>query len=184
MISYLRQFAPVLLGVAFALPCAVAVVVGLARHRLARGSAARQAWIRSLAEVGLVVGTAPWLIMGLWPIELSPDVQRWRLVPLGDIATQLAGPPGYAFVQITANLLVFFSLGACAPVRFAALARPVRLLLVGAAASLVLEVCQQVFGVGRVFSVDDILLNGLGCLLGGLLTRPWWAKEATTVTAR
>lgn len=182
MTSYLRQFEPVLLGLALALPLAVAAVAGLARLRLARGRPTGRAWAHSVAEVGMVVGTAPWLIMGLWPIDLPPGTQRWRLLPLGDIATQLAGPPGDAFVQITANLLVFFALGACAPVRCPALARPARLLALGAGASLTLEVCQQVFGAGRVFSVDDILLNGLGCLLGGLASRRWWAEMSTSAS--
>lgn len=184
MVSYLRQFEPVLLCLAFALPLAAAVVAGLARLRLSRGQPARRAWSHSLAEVGAVVGTAPWLVMGMWPIALPAGTQQWRLVPMRDIAMQLSGPPADAFVQITANLLVFSALGACAPVRYAALARPARLLALGAGASLLLEVSQQVFGTGRVFSVDDILLNGLGCALGGLLTRPWWAGVTTSAPDR
>ena len=180
MTSYLRQFESVLICLALALPLAAAVVAGLARLRLSRGQPARRAWSHSLAEVGAVVGTLPWLVMGLWPIDLPPGTQRWRLVPLADVALQLSGPLTDAFVQITANLLVFFALGVCAPVRYPALARPARLLALGAGASLLLEVCQQVFATGRVFSVDDILLNGLGCLLGGLLSRPWWARASTS----
>lgn len=174
MIRYLRFYDDVLLAVALLLPLAGAAVVGLARWRIGCGLAARQAWTRSLSEVGMVAGTVPWLIMGLWPIELSADVVRWHLLPLADITAQLSGPAGEAFAQIVANLLVFFALGVFAPVRFAALAGSARLLALGAAGSLTLEISQQMFGTGRVFSVDDVLLNGLGCMFGGLVSRRWW----------
>ena len=129
----------------------------------------------------MVAGTAPWLVMALWPIDLPPDTVRWRLLPFTDIVAQLSGPAGEAFAQIVANLVVFFLLGAFAPVRFAVLTGAARLLALGAAASLTLEVSQQVFGTGRVFSVDDVLLNGVGCMLGGLVSRRWWSRGESQV---
>ena len=174
MAPYLHRFGGVLLTGALLLPVAAAIVVVLARRRVRGGLTAGAAWRRSVAEVGMVAGTVPWLVMGLWPIDLPPGVARWHLVPLSDIAGLLSGPPGDAFVQIVANLLVFFAVGMFAPLRSRKLADPMRLVLLGSAGSLALEVCQQAFGTGRVFSVDDVLLNGLGCLLGGLVTRPYW----------
>lgn len=177
-------FDEVLLGAALLLPLAGAALVGLARWRAGRGVPARHAWRRSAAEVGMVAGTVPWLVMALWPIDLPAGVRRWYVVPLTDIADLLlAGPPGWAFAQIAANLLLFFVVGVFAPVRLPAAAGLGRLLVIGAAASLTLEVSQQVFGTGRVFSVDDVLLNAAGCALGGALSRRWWAAAVTAVTA-
>lgn len=180
MVRHLRFFDDLLLGVALLAPLAGAAVVGLARWRLGRGLPARQAWSRSVAEVAMVAGTVPWLVMGLWPIELPAGAVRWYLLPLRDLAAQLSGPPGEAFTQIVANLLIFFALGTFAPVRFAALAGSARLLVLGVVGSLTLEISQQVFGTGRVFSVDDVLLNGLGCLAGGLVSRRWWLRRAVS----
>ncbi|HEX6869884.1 MAG TPA: VanZ family protein, partial [Micromonosporaceae bacterium] len=157
-------------------------VAGMVRFRVGRGWTTRPAWARSVAEVGMVVGTVPWLIMGLWPIELPPGVSQRHLWPLTDVAAELSASPGNAIVQIVANLLVFFALGLLAPVRFAALAGSGRLLALGLASSLALEISQQAFSTGRVFSVDDILLNGVGCMIGGLVSRRWWAPTAASAS--
>ncbi|HEX6869489.1 MAG TPA: VanZ family protein [Micromonosporaceae bacterium] len=182
MLFLLRRFEDVLLGVALILPLAGVAVAGLARFRAGRGLTTRQAWARSFAEVGMAVGTVPWLIMGLWPIELPPGVSQLHVWPLTDVAAELSASPGNAIVQIVANLLVFFSLGLLAPVRFAALAGSGRLLALGLASSLLLEISQQAFSTGRVFSVDDILLNGLGCMIGGLVSRRWWTPASASAS--
>ena len=36
--------------------------------------------------------------------------------------------------------------------------------------------------IGRVASVDDVLQNAFGAVLGGLLTRGWWAGPPTGPT--
>ena len=177
MIRFLLLFDEVVIGTALVVPLLATVAVFVARWRVARGASAAEAWLRTVAEAAMVAGTVPWLVMALWPVDLPPGARRWHLVPLTEIVGQLSGPPGEAFVQIVANLMVFFTLGLCAPVRFPAVATPARLLLLGAGGSLAVEVCQQVFGTGRVFSVDDILLNGAGCLIGGLVSRRWWASS-------
>ena len=43
-----------------------------------------------------------------------------------------------------------------------------------AAGSLLVETLQWALGLGRVSSVDDVLLNTLGAVLAALVTRPWW----------
>jgi len=122
----------------------------------------------------MVVGTVPWLILIMWPADPPPGTVTTRLVPLTDLAAVLSGPPATAVVQIGGNLLVFAALGVLAPLRFPALAGAWRLFALGASASLAIEVCQKLFVAGRVFSVDDVLLNGLGCALAGLAGRRWW----------
>jgi hypothetical protein len=153
----------------------VALARLLARRRIGGGMPAGRAWRHSLAEVGMVAGTLPWIILLLTPIELPLGARRFYLTPFSDIWVQLAGPPGEVVVQLGGNLLVLFAFGAGAAVRWRALAGPWRLFAAGAAGSSLLELIQLATASGRVFSVDDILLNAAGALLGGLATRRWWA---------
>ncbi|HZM74613.1 MAG TPA: VanZ family protein [Candidatus Limnocylindrales bacterium] len=150
------------------LPVAVLAVVALARLRPS-GS-----WRLSLAEVGMVYLTLPWLWMILTPVKVPPDTVMTHWVPFEDLKN-LFGTDQF-WVQFGGNLGVFFALGALAPVRTAALVRPWRLLALGAGCSLVVEVLQRLFVCGRVFSVDDVLLNAVGCLLGGIITYRWWRR--------
>ncbi|MEK8107131.1 hypothetical protein NKG94_21920 [Micromonospora sp. M12] len=60
--------------------------VGLARRRRAAG--ATSAWRTSLAEVGIVYGTVPWVWMIMLPGERAGVVPgRVSLVPLRDVFT-------------------------------------------------------------------------------------------------
>ena len=150
------------------LPVALLAVVALARLRPSRS------WVLSAAEVGMVYLTLPWLWMILTPVTVPPDTVMTHWVPFNDLKN-LFGTDQF-WVQFGGNLGVFLALGALAPVRAAALASPWRLLALGAACSLIVEVLQRVFVSGRVFSVDDVLLNAVGCLLGGLVTYRWWRR--------
>ncbi|HEU5110045.1 MAG TPA: VanZ family protein [Micromonosporaceae bacterium] len=170
-------FALAVLGVLVVPPLAVAAAYALVRWRRGRGMAGGPAVSRSVAEVGAAFGTAPWLLLALWPVDPPPGTAMTRLLPLTDLATQLSGPPLMAAVQIVGNLMLFAALGAFAPVRSAAFAGPWRVFALGVAASLSLEICQRLFATGRVFSVDDVLLNALGCVLAGLVTRHWWRRR-------
>uniref|UniRef100_A0AAU1ZVG6 VanZ family protein n=1 Tax=Streptomyces sp. NBC_00093 TaxID=2975649 RepID=A0AAU1ZVG6_9ACTN len=155
------------------LPLAVLVARALAHRRRAAGVAS--AWRLSLAEVGMVHGTVPFLWLTLMP-GAAPGVApaRVSLVPLRDLVTM--GPLG-----IAGNLLVFASLGFFAPMRFAALASVPRVLALGAGCSVLVETAQYVFRLDRVSSVDDVLVNATGALLAGLASRRWWrARTAHT----
>ncbi|WP_203914625.1 VanZ family protein [Rhizocola hellebori] len=137
-------------------------------------------WRRSVAEVGMVLGTLPWLWMIMTPMELPPHATTVYLVPFSDLwdslTTENAVPIG---VQVGGNLLVLLALGFFAPIRFAAMASLTRLGVLGLAFSLTVELVQHAFVSGRVFSVDDVLLNAAGCVVGGLLSRPWWSGAPT-----
>ncbi|MFE6222783.1 VanZ family protein [Streptomyces sp. NPDC057854] len=164
----LGTFNGVVLMTVVTVPVALAVAWGLARLR--RRSAGADAWRRSLAEVGMVHGTLPFLWMTLMPGggDLPPRVS---LVPLRDLVTM--GPLG-----IGGNLLVFASLGFFAPVRFAALATVPRVLALGAGCSVLVETAQYVLRLDRVSSVDDVLVNAAGAVLAGLASRSWWRRTA------
>jgi hypothetical protein len=157
-----RHWGGVLVASAIGLPLAGLLAAGLARRRGGR----------AFVEVYLVAGTLPWLWMILTP-EPS-GTRRVSLVPLRDLTT-LA--PRDLVVQIGGNLLVFAALGALLPVRWP-VGTPV-VLLTAAVAAVAVEVLQFVLALGRVSSVDDVLLNVLGAGLAAQLSRPWWARSRT-----
>ncbi|MGH3712242.1 MAG: VanZ family protein [Micromonosporaceae bacterium] len=126
------------------------------------------------AEAAMVCGTVPWLYLAMLPHGDGPG--GVSLVPLRDLALFLPDPVDFV-TQVVGNLLVFAALGFFAPVRFAALASVPRMFAVGAAGSLAIELAQLLARTGRVFSVDDILLNAAGAALAAALSRGWWAQE-------
>jgi hypothetical protein len=156
----------VLLMMLVGLPLAVLVAWVLAHLR--RAVEGTSAWRISLAEVGLVYGTVPFLWMTLMPGPGAGIVPgRVSLVPLRDLATM--GPLG-----IGGNLLVLAALGFFAPIRFAALASLPRILALGAGCSALVETAQYVLRLDRVSSVDDVLVNAAGAVLAALASRRWW----------
>lgn len=120
----------------------------------------------------MVSGTAPWLWMILTPKGTGHSM---NLVPLRDLAEQLSDHR--VVEQFGGNLLVFAALGFLLPIRLPWFAHPSRILLAGAAASIVVETLQYTLAIGRHSSVDDVLLNAVGALLAGILSRPWWARH-------
>ncbi|MCF2535211.1 VanZ family protein [Streptomyces sp. FB2] len=151
-------------------PLAVLVAYTLAWRRQKRGVPA--AWRLSLAEVGMVHGTVPFVWLVLMPGAAAGRVPgRVSLVPLRDLVTM--GPLG-----ITGNLLVFAALGFFAPMRFAAPASVPRVLALGAACSVLVETAQYVLRLDRVSSVDDVLVNAAGAALAALASRRWWRVPA------
>jgi glycopeptide antibiotics resistance protein len=168
-------------GVAFitvaVLPLAALSVWALARHR--RSAGAPQPWRTSLAEVGIVYGTVPWVWMILLPGGGAGDVPgRVSLVPLRDLLTIFGDGPARAAGQVVINLLIFAALGFFAPMRFAALASVPRILALGAGCSVLVETAQYVLELDRVSSVDDVLLNAAGAGLAALASRRWWRVPA------
>ncbi|GGJ95965.1 hypothetical protein GCM10010123_27310 [Pilimelia anulata] len=163
-------FNGVLLLALVTLPLSALVAWALARRRRAAGSTS--AWRTSVAEVGLVHGTLPFVWMTLMPGPGAGVVTgRVSLVPLRDLPTM--GPIG-----IGGNLLVLAALGFFAPMRFAALASVPRVLALGAGCSVLIEAAQYVLRLDRVSSVDDVLVNAAGAGLAALASRPWWRTRA------
>lgn len=163
------------------LPLAVLAAWALARRRSLTGTAPLDAWRRSLAEVGIVYGTAPWVWMIMLPgSRAGAAPARVNLVPLQDLGTILAGEPMTATGQVVGNLLVFAALGFSAPLRFAALASLPRILTLAAACSVLVEAAQYVLRLDRVSSVDDVLLNTAGAGLAALASRHWWRSSPRT----
>ncbi|MER6070261.1 VanZ family protein [Streptomyces sp. NPDC001817] len=154
------------------LPLAALVVWALACRRRAAGIT--WAWRKSLAEVGMVHGTVPFLWMTMMPgAGAGTAPRRVSLVPLRDLLTMGTG-------EIVGNLLVFAALGFFAPMRFTALASLPRILALGAGCSVMVETAQYVLWLDRVSSVDDVLVNTVGAVLAALASRRWWRTTAQT----
>jgi hypothetical protein len=157
-----------------AMPVAALAAGALVWWRRAAGAAPGWAWRASLAEVGMVYGTAP----PVWLTLLPGSRGGVSLVPLRDLFAILAAGPGAAVGQIGGNLLVFAALGFFAPMRFAGLASARRILMLAAGCSVLIETSQYVFQLDRVSSVDDVLLNTVGAGLAALASRRWWRVPA------
>lgn len=169
-------FNGVVLMTLVALPLALLVVWALAGVR--RAADGTSAWRMSLAEVGMVHGTVPFLWLTMMPGGGAGIVpERVSLVPLRDLATMGA-------LGIAGNLLVFASLGFFAPMRFAALASVPRILALGAGCSALVETAQYVLRLDRVSSVDDVLVNAAGAVLAALASRRWWRTTADVPSDR
>ncbi|MEU0820574.1 VanZ family protein [Streptomyces mirabilis] len=167
-------FNGVVLMTLVALPLAALVVWALARRRRAAGVTA--AWRMSLAEVGMVHGTVPFIWMTMMPGPGAGTVPaRVSLVPLRDLVTMGTG-------QIVGNLLIFAALGFFAPMRFAALASVPRILALGAGCSVLVETAQYVLRLDRVSSVDDVLVNATGAALAAMASRRWWRTTAEALS--
>src|ERR1700754_2321185 len=152
-------------------------LAGLPLAGLAVGVLARRrrylAWRLSLAEVGMVYGTVPFVWLTMMPGSGAGIVPaRVSLVPLRDLLTM--GPLG-----IVANLLIFAALGFFAPIRFASLASLPRILALGVACSILVEIAQYALRLDRVSSVDDVLVNAAGAVLAALASRRWWRTAAS-----
>jgi VanZ like family len=168
-----------------ALPLAALAVWALARRRSVTGTTPALAWRKSLAEVGIVYGTVPWVWMIMLPGDRAGAVPaRVSLVPLRDLLTILAGHPVTATVQVAGNLLVLAALGFLAPLRFTALASVPRILALAAGCSVLVETAQYVLRLDRVSSVDDVLLNTVGAGLAALASRRWWRATASASSDR
>jgi hypothetical protein len=175
--GWVGTFTGVALITVAVLPLAAVAVWVLARHRRVAGTP--QPWRKSLAEVGIVYGTVPWVWMVMLPGERAGAVTgRVSLVPLRDLLTIFGDGPVRATGQVVINLLVFAALGFFAPLRFAALASVPRILALGAGCSVLVEVAQYVLRLDRVSSVDDVLLNAVGAALAALASRRWWSATA------
>jgi VanZ like protein len=162
----------VIIAGTFALPLALLAILLLFRHRARAGHPAPLR--ASIADIGVVVGTVPWIWMILTPSDGPAGV---GLIPFADLADLAGAPWEVVSVQVGGNLLVFAALGALLPVRSRAMSSLARVAVLAAAFSVLVEVLQYVLRLGRFSSVDDVLLNTAGAVIFALVTRRWWADR-------
>jgi hypothetical protein len=172
--GWFGTFTGVVATTVVALPVAALTAWALARRRQATGATPAWAWRTALADVGMVYGTAP----GVWLTLLPGSRGGVSLVPLRDLLAILAAGPDSAIGQIGGNLLLLAALGFFAPMRFPALASLPRVVALAAGCSALIETLQYVLELGRVSSVDDVLVNTVGAGLAALASRHWWRAPA------
>ena len=146
----------------------VAAVIAYRRRRRTRSR--RDA----IAEIGLLCWTLPFVGMLFTPQAAPRSVD---LVPLHDLPTWLSGDAGTAAAQLIGNLAVLAGTGLFLPVRYAWAASLPRILLIAVAAAVTIEALQWVLAIGRVSSLDDVLVNTAGAVLAAACSRPWWATH-------
>jgi hypothetical protein len=172
-----RLWGNIIVATVLALPLAFTGIRLIAFHRARYGHPFPTR--TAVADVIMVTGTAPWLWMILTP---GNGGESLSLTPLRDLSAMLQGPAETAFVQVGGNLLVFAALGAMLPVRSARFASLPRIAGVAAVASLTVELLQYGLRLGRVSSVDDVLVNTAGAVLAAIVTRRWWASRIAAGT--
>ncbi|WP_083936291.1 VanZ family protein [Nocardiopsis ganjiahuensis] len=96
-----------------------------------------------------------------------------ELVPFADLTA--SGWSRTGAYQNGGNIAMFLPLGVLLPFTLGGrLAGFPRVLAASGAVSVTVEILQYVLGTGRITSVDDVILNCTGAVLGSLLTWPWW----------
>jgi hypothetical protein len=172
MVEEFRTWAPVILASLVALPIAALIVVGIATWRTGSGARPGRAWRMAVAEVGSIVGTLPWIWMILTPRPAPSSVE---LIPTRGLAEIAAGDHSTAVVQVGGNLLVFAAFGFLAPIRWPL--GPLAIAVYAATGSITVEALQYGLNLGRVASVDDVVLNTLGAVIAALASWRYWHRH-------
>lgn len=170
---------------AFVIAClALVAVVILGARRLARRNDGVLP-VRELADLVLNAALGAWVV-GLALVTLAPGRTRtvargMELVPLRGIGSLLLDSVWWQvpFVQIGGNVALFVPGGALLAWR--AGWSTAQTVAAGMALALGIEVSQYVLGAG-VASVDDLILAGVGTLLGALPVaayRRWKAPKGS-----
>ena len=125
-------------------------------------------WVRAATLVYVAALT----VMTLLPIHWTLGTSRWpadyrpQLVPFKGILQEVKWTPLETLAELSGNMLLFAPLGFLLPLLVPAIRRWWQVLAVGAGVSLLIELYQLAWPGVRKASVDDLLLNALGTLLG------------------
>jgi glycopeptide antibiotics resistance protein len=125
-------------------------------------------WVR----VAALVYVAALAVVTLLPIHWTLGLTRWpsnyepQLVPFEGILVQLEDSPVETLAELFGNVLLFVPLGFLLPLLIPAMRRWWQVLAVGAGVSLAIELYQLAWPGVRWASVNDVLMNALGALLG------------------
>lgn len=154
---------PLALTVGAALALAVAAAGRTERQQTSLGRlASRPIWV----DIALLASVAGILALTLNPKNEQNEIQ---LIPFGDIFDALLAPVDERLLlAAAANLLLFIPFGAALNMRGLSLGKTV---LVAFGLTVCVEGAQLLFVSGRTTSVDDLLLNTLGAIVGHGLCR-------------
>jgi glycopeptide antibiotics resistance protein len=122
--------------------------------------------------VAALVYVAVLALVTLLPISWSLGLSRWpsdyrpQLVPFEGILVELENSPVETLAELLGNVLLFIPLGFLLPLQVPAMRRWWRVLAVGTGVSLLIELYQLAWPGVRKASVNDLLMNALGAVLG------------------
>ena len=125
-------------------------------------------WVRLAA----LVYVAALAVATLLPIHWTLGLTKWsgdyrpQLVPFDGILSRFEDSTLETLAELFGNVLLFAPFGFLLPLLVPAMRRWWRVVAVGAGVSLAIELYQLAWPGVRNASVDDVLLNALGALLG------------------
>jgi glycopeptide antibiotics resistance protein len=123
-------------------------------------------------RLAVLVYVAALAVMTLLPISWSLWTSGWpadyrpQLVPFEGILQELEWTPLETLAELSGNVLLFAPLGFLLPLLVPTMRRWWQALAVGTGVSLLIELYQLAWPGVRKASVDDVLFNALGALLG------------------
>lgn len=149
-----------------AVPFLPVLVILLAGVRRRLGHSHRSAWRTAALDVGLAYST----IVPIWLTMVPGGNPGLVLHPWTDIPTM----PHDALLG---NLLLLAGIGFFGPMRFRLMASVTRTTLLAMTMSCAIEVCQYTLPIGRVASIDDVILNTSGAATAAIVAWPWWQRR-------
>ena len=129
-----------------------------------RQSGRPSGWVR-LAALVYVAALALVTLLPIAPVR-RPTTYGPQLVPFEGILGELEDSPVQRLAELFGNVVLFAPLGFLLPLLVPAIRRWWQVLAVGAGVSLLIELYQLVWPGVRKASVDDLLMNALGAVLG------------------
>jgi glycopeptide antibiotics resistance protein len=127
--------------------------------------------LASLSNAALAAFAAAIAALTLLPVQQDSEV---RLRPFSEIGEALLGPDFGLLLETAANVVLFVPLGAALRLRGLSIGSTV---LVGLLVSGAIEGAQLLFVSGRTTSVDDLLLNTTGAVVGNALLSRWVVRK-------
>lgn len=166
MTQIIRNFHYVLPLVILLLPAVILVGFLIYRKRRKR-LAVKDALTTVLIDMFLLLSVAGILIVTLFPrrIVYAPVAARVQIIPFADV-TNIS--PYVLIENIVFNILLFIPFGFFASWRLSSAKVLRRILPMGMCFSLCIELLQLLMPIGRSTTVDDIILNTLGTVIGSL----------------
>jgi|GEM_PF-3546848 len=167
MTQIIRHFDYVLPLMLLLLP--IVILAGLFIYRKRRNRlAVKEAVTTVIIDMFLLLSVVGILVVTLFPqrIVYTPIASRVQLIPFADV-TNIS--PYVLIENIVFNIFLFLPFGFFTSWRLSSTKVLRRILLMGMCFSLCIELLQLLLPIGRSTTVDDIILNTVGAVIGSLL---------------
>ncbi|MFJ2828754.1 VanZ family protein [Streptomyces sp. NPDC087263] len=166
--------AALLVGVPVCIATAWLLHTFILRHKSGRAS-----WRLAVLDGLLAASVLPFLYA-----TLSQGYGTGRtlsLIPFDELSSSLGTTQmalsGVTLLNIGGNVALLFAFGLLLPLRSRWCSGFGRVAMVTALLSTGVEAAQYVLDVGRVSSVDDVLINVVGAMAGAQVSRRWWLSR-------